>query len=549
MTSSITVFTAKKIVTMNDSQPRATAVAVRDGKIMSVGSLEDLKPWLDAHPHEIDHTFDDKIIMPGFIDPHLHPFLGATTLYCHIIAALEWRLPWGTFPGVRGREAYLDRLKEAYSKAENPDQPFFTWGYHHLFHGSVTRKDLDQISSTQPIIIWHRSAHEMIFNTAALKYFNLTAEEAGANPQIKYEEGRYFEAGLLGVAFPKVGPFIFEPKRYLDGTARTVKAIHFGGYTTVADLSFGVTNPELEWLGPKEILDKEGVPFRVYHVADVKSQSAKLGRDKAFEWVESLPERNSHRLRFLKSVKLFADGAFFAQYMQMRTGYIDGHHGEWMTPPETFEELARLYWQAGYKIHVHTNGDLGLDLVLDTLQKLQDEHPRFDHRFTVEHFGYSAADQVRRMARLGAVVSANPYYLYELGEKYTQLGLGVDRASAMSRLGSLERMGIPFALHSDLPMAPGQPLLLAWVAVNRIGSEGNVLCPEERISLHQAMRAITIDAAFILGIEDEIGSIESGKSADFTILEQDPYEVPTEQLKDIPIWGTVFEGKVFPVEE
>jgi predicted amidohydrolase YtcJ len=549
MTSPITVFTAKRIITMNDSQPTATAVAVRDGKIVSVGSLEDLKPWLEAHPYETDHTFEGKVIMPGFIDPHLHPFLSATTLYGYTIAAFEWRLPWGTFPGVRGRQAYLDRLKEAHSTADNPDEPFITWGFHRLFHGDVTRKDLDEISSTQPIIVWQRSAHEMIFNTAALKHFNLTAEEAGDHPQINYDEGRYFEAGLIGVGFPKLASFVFEPKRYLDGTARNIETIHFGGLTTVADLSFGVTNPDLEWLGPKEILDNDNVPFRVYHVADVKSQSAKLGREEALEWVESLPERNSHRLRFLKSIKLFADGAIFSQYMQLRAGYIDGHHGEWMTPPETFEDLARLYWQAGYKIHVHTNGDLGLDLVLDTLQKLQDERPRFDHRFTVEHFGYSSADQVRRMARLGAVVSANPYYLYELGEKYAQLGMGVDRASAMSRLGSLERMGIPFALHSDLPMAPGQPLLLAWVAVNRIGSEGNVLCPEECVSLHQALRAITIDAAFILGVEDEIGSIESGKIADFTILEEDPYKVPNEQLKDIPIWGTVFEGKRFPIEK
>lgn len=124
MTSPITVFTAKRIITMNDSQPTATAVAVREGKIVSVGSLEDLKPWLEAHPHKIDHTFEGKVIMPGFIDPHLHPFLAATTLYGYTLAALEWRLPWGTFPGVRGRKAYLDRLKEALSAVDNQDEPF-----------------------------------------------------------------------------------------------------------------------------------------------------------------------------------------------------------------------------------------------------------------------------------------------------------------------------------------------------------------------------------------------------------------------------------------
>ncbi len=97
-------------------------------------------------------------------------------------------------------------------------------------------------------------------------------------------------------------------------------------------------------------------------------------------------------------------------------------------------------------------------------------------------------------------------------------------------------------------MAAAEPLLLVWVAVNRISSDGDVLCPEERVSLHQALRSITIDAAFILGVESESGSIVSGKTADFTVLEQDPYEVAPEKIKDIPIWGTVFEGQPFPLK-
>lgn len=545
----ITVFTAKKIITMNDSQPTATAVAVRDGKILSVGSLEDLKPWLDAHPHEIDRTFDGKIVMPGFIDPHLHPMLGATTLYTDIIAAFEWCLPWRTYPAVRGKEAYLARLGEGEAAMkDNPDEPYITWGYHNLFHGDVTRTDLDKISSTRPIIIWTRSAHEMIFNTAALNRFKLTAEQAGNHPQINYAEGRYWEAGLLSVAIANVSNFIFNPERYLAGTAQNARAIHFGGLTTIAELSFGITNPDLEMLGPKKLLDTDDTPFRTYFITDVQTPSVQKGFDEAFEWVESLRQGNTHRLRFIKNVKLFADGAFFSQYMQLRAGFIDGHHGEWMTPPETFEKIARIYWKAGYQIHVHTNGDLGLDLVLDILQKLQNEHPRFDHRFTIEHFGFSAPDQTRRLGRLGAIISANPYYLYELGAKFGQLGMGVDRASSIARLGSVEREGIPLALHSDAPMAPAQPLLLVWAAVNRFSSEGDVLCSEERLSLHQAMRSITIDAAFILGIESEIGSIVSGKTADFTVLEQDPYEVAPEKIKDILIWGTVFEGRPFPLK-
>ena len=115
-------------------------------------------------------------------------------------------------------------------------------------------------------------------------------------------------------------------------------------------------------------------------------------------------------------------------------------------------------------------------------------------------------------------------------------------------MGSLARAGVPLSLHSDFTMAPAQPLRLAWVAANRITAEGRVAGPGERIELETALRAITLDAARLLRMEDEIGSIEPGKRADFTVLESDPYAVPIERLADIPIWGTVFEGKPYPID-
>ena len=117
----------------------------------------------------------------------------------------------------------------------------------------------------------------------------------------------------------------------------------------------------------------------------------------------------------------------------------------------------------------------------------------------------------------------------------------------MVRLGSLERLGLPFALHSDSPMAPLSPLTLAWNATNRVTINGKLSGAQERISLDAALRAITIDAAWIVGWENEIGSIRAGKRADFTVLDADPYEVGVGQLKNIGIWGTVFEGELHPL--
>ncbi len=228
-------------------------------------------------------------------------------------------------------------------------------------------------------------------------------------------------------------------------------------------------------------------------------------------------------------------------------GFIDGHHGEWLMPPEQVEALARAFWNEGFRIHVHCTGDMGLELALDVLEKLQFERPRVNHRFTIEHFGVSTPEQVRRIADLGALVSANAYYVHELADAYYRHSFGHERASQIARLGTVAAHGIPFALHTDFTMAPALPLTSAWVAVNRLSESGAVMAPEERLTVEQAMRAITVDAAYVLGLEHEIGSIRAGKKADFTVLEADPFETPPEDLRDIPVWGTVFEGEPAPL--
>lgn len=545
----ITVFTAEKIITMDPSMPVATAVAVRGDRIVAVGSLESLKPWLDAYDHEVVDTFKDKIVLPGFIDNHLHPIMAAMLLPMDFVTPHDWNLPGRSVKGVRGREAYLERLCELEREKVDPTLPLFAWGYHHLFHGDLSRADLDDISSTRPIIAWHRSFHEIYANTAALEWMKIAEEDVAGHEAIDYEKGRFFETGLLP-AFMALAPHLLSPEWLGRGLEMTREVIHRGGLTTIGDMATGLFNLEMEFRAMKTALDTEDTPFRTYLVANGNTLGIQMGDEKALALIESLPARNTEKLSFLRAVKLFADGAFFSQLMVMGPpGYIDGHQGEWLMTPERLEQVARMYWNAGYQIHVHANGDEGIGVTLDVLPKLLEEKPRFDHRFSLHHYGYSTTEQAIRAKALGATASANIYYLSSMGDMYSKLGLGPDRASQIVRAGSLVREGVPLSFHSDFTMAPAEPLLFVSIAATRKTAEGNVMAPEERLTVEQALRAVTIDAAYCLKKDHEIGSIAAGKKADFTILGEDPFEVPAERIRDIPIWGTVFEGIPYPVTQ
>ena len=211
-----------------------------------------------------------------------------------------------------------------------------------------------------------------------------------------------------------------------------------------------------------------------------------------------------------------------------------------------YKQLFKTFWDDGYQIHVHQNGDTGLDRVLDVLEENLIANPREDHRTTVVHFGYSAKDQVQRIKDLEVLVSANPYYVKTLSDLYSREGVGYKRSQEMVRLGDLERNGITFSLHSDMPMAPAAPLLLMDSAINRINFANKVAGPNQRITALAALKAVTINAAQIMQLEDKYGSISIGKTANFTILSQNPLTSELSKIKTIKVLGTFSRGKHFP---
>jgi len=486
--------------------------------------------------------------MPGLIDPHLHPIMAAVLLPMQFITAMEWKFPWATIEATTTPSAYIEQLRAGHEQTPEGED-FFSWGYHAQWHGEVSRRLLDEIFGDRPAVVWQRSFHEVYLNSAMMQKLGIEEDKVSGRPQIDYENGHFYENGL-GYAISRLNQIIMAPAWINKGLDRLKQVVHFGGHTTVGDMAVGIFDFDLEWAAVENILDKPETPYRVLCVPSaIRVNQMAGGKTEGLDFVKGLPSRNTDKFRFQNKIKLFTDGAFFSQLAMMQEpGYIDGHLGEWLTIPEEYESIARLYWNEGFEIHVHCTGDLGLELALDTLEKLQWERPRFNHGYTIEHFGFSTPEQVQRIRALGARVSANVYYLHELSAAYSRAGIGIERSHQMGRIGLCEREGIVTALHSDFPMAPAMPLHSAWVACTRENCEGDIVAPEEALSLKHALKSITIDAARMLGLENETGSLRSGKKADMVVLDKDPFEVGGKGLKDISIVATVFEGGVFPIE-
>lgn len=546
----VTIYTAREIVTLDPAHPVAEAVAVVGGRILWVGGLEETIAILGDQPYEVDTTFADHVIVPGFVAQHDHPVLAALTMSSEILSIEDWVLPSGTVRAAKDKPDFIDRLTAAVAAQADPNAPVLTWGYHRAFYGPLTRSELDAISASRPILVWGRSCHEFFLNTAALEQAGLTPEAydafpASAKAQSNFEDGHFWEQGMFAL-LPHIATMVASPERLQAGLELSRNYMHAKGITIGNEPGGILARPVQD--GVNAVFSSPDMPFRWSFMPDGKSLVGMYADDaqviaeteKLASWYGGMTGLT------LMQVKLFADGAIYSQLMQVRDPYLDGHTGEWMMDRDVFERAFRVYWDAGYQIHIHVNGDEGLNRVLDTLEANLRRTPRYDHRTVLVHFAVSGVDQVARIKALGAIVSGNPYYVAALADQYGEVGLGPERADEMVRLGDLNRAGIRWSLHSDMPMAPADPLFLMWCAVNRLTTSGRIAGPDQRVTIEEALRGVTIEAAYSLRLENEIGTISPGKRANLTILNANPLTEEAMEIRNISVWGTVMEGRVLP---
>jgi len=541
MTRSTTIFSAKKILTMNSYQPVATHVAVRDSRILGVGSLDELGYWGDYTLNEI---FADKILVPGFVEAHCHAMNGSVWENTYV-GFFDRTDPNGRlWPGIKTLDGVVERLIEIEHTLDDPEETLVAWGFDPIYFTDGVRMNLehlDQVSRDRRILVQHSNGHLLNANRKVLELAGIdsTTDVEGV---MKDADGD--PTGELGEMAAQFMAYKVTDVRRFDGInsndlwtfAKTATNV---GVTTATDLHARVQDQNIQ--SYVEVTKNADYPLRLVPAAGALTMSIQDGPSH----VAQLKQHNNDKL-YLGLCKIMTDGSIQGFTGRLKwPGYINGKpNGIWNLPPQTLTEMVEAYHAAGLQMHMHTNGDEASELMINAIEAALHKNPRPDHRHTLTHCQMADESQFRRMAQLGICSNLFTNHIYYWGDQHYSLTMGPDRATRMDACGTAKRLGVPYTIHSDAPVTPLDPLFTAWCAVNRQTASGRILGPNECIEVDDALRAITLGAAYTLHLDHLIGSIEIGKFADFAVLEQDPTELPPENLKDVPIWGTVVDGIV-----
>jgi len=256
----------------------------------------------------------------------------------------------------------------------------------------------------------------------------------------------------------------------------------------------------------------------------------------------------------MAGVKIHADGSPFIGNIWLTKPYLEseitlkrmhlkpGHTGSLNYPQAYFEKMVRTYFAMGWQMTVHTQGDRTIDMVLDLVEALLAEQPRPDHRFRLEHCALMRGDQIDRAHRLGVLCSFFINHITHWGAPIEDALFGPERAAHYMPAGSAAAAGMRISLHADTPMTDPSALELMKAATTRLAGDGRVLGESERLDRMTALRSVTIDAAYQIGMEDKLGSIAPGKHADLVVLDSNPLEGPAVALAEIPVTATYLAG-------
>ena len=282
------IYVAREFITMDPKQPRADAIAVKDGKFIAVGTRAEVEAAAGKGAR-LDQSFGDKVVIAGFIEQHVHPVLAALTMNTKVISIEDWDAVDGFSPAVRDEKNYQARLRAAIAAHKDPSKAFITWGYHHYFHGAMNRAMLDKLAPGFPVIVWHRSAHEFFLNSAALRLMKIDdalvkSFSKSAQEQLDLAKGHFFEQGGMAI-LPNITPHLASAEQFRNGLEFTKRYYHRNGITLACEPGGFLSKPLQDAINA--VYSDDATPFNHCFIGDGKSfyaiqpndPSAPAGRD------------------------------------------------------------------------------------------------------------------------------------------------------------------------------------------------------------------------------------------------------------------------------
>lgn len=521
------LYTGGAILTMDEAQPRAEAVAVAGGRIVAVGSEVECRKVLGSDFEPVDLA--GGALLPGFIDTHLHPLM---MLYFEQNADLT---------GARSMADVQERMREA---TAHPAAGEWTLGLQ--FDDEAldeprlpTRGDLDVACPDRPVLVVDRDGHTVIANTAAIRaagVFASTPDPAGGAIDREpdgHPSGPFREtaAQLLLGAMPDPDLTQLRSAAQTCFARMASQGITTAGVVLQTDEE-GPAGPtgRLEVLGMQLLLDE--VPFSVYSVLGGKDVETVLAARES-------PLHEPAAGRRVGGLKIFADGTFGSCTAYMGQPFSDQPERRGFLVLEAEEIYRRMVaaHRAGLQVCIHAIGDEANRRCLDLYERLLAEHPRSQHRHRLEHASLLDAEIVARIARLGLVVSTQPLFIHS-EKSWLHKRLGPERARWVYPLRALLDAGVRVAGASDAPIESTDVLHAIQCCVTRDGFETH-----QAIGVVEALGLYTTGAAWAQCAEDEKGSLTPGKRADLVVLSDDPTAVPPDQIAAIHVEQTVVGGR------
>ena len=537
-----TIFYGGSVVTVNDKQPQVTGLAIKDGNILAVGDQASiLQEYIGTNTQLVD--LKGRTLMPGFVEPHLH--ISLTAMIENVALNLSnFTLPYDSI------DTILDKLR-AYKKTLPDDAWIVGFGVDPSrtvpFMAELNADLLDKVSTTNPIFVVNQSGHIAYVNHKALELAGIkedTPNPGNGGVYVRDAQGKY-----TGVLVEPTSYLVFakkmtmpSQKTVVDAYMKTVKSMSATGITTSAEMSLGAfMPPDAEHAMVQSLSSQPDFPIRVraYYWGIALNDGVKMVK----------PNEGNDMFRMI-GVKYIGDGSTQGLTAALNKPYIypkgTTNRGALDWEDAKLYSTVKPYFDQGWQISIHANGDRTIDQALGVYRLLLgNEKDPSKRRLRIEHFTVNNEKEIALADKLGVTPSMTIGHVGFWGEVFHDHILGHERADRIDASGSMTKRGMHFSFHSDSPVSPYYPLQYISTGASRLWQlpPRKVLGPQQRVAVDRAIKAVTLDAAYAMFMDDKAGSLEPGKWADLVILDQNPRTTEPAKISQIKVQETWLNGK------